>query len=115
MNYEKTMFSEGHRFPRDTEGREVVSFQAQQSVMDETNEFFRATVPANGYYRATVLANQTVKRLQREGFPTDEAKRLVLAVINTEESLIMKHRQSFNEERVTERLKQLPEMPWSNA
>jgi hypothetical protein len=74
-------------------------------VMDETNEFFRATV----------LASQTIKRLQREGVSTDEAKRLVVVVINAEESLIMKHRQSFNEERVTERLHQLPEMPWSNG
>jgi hypothetical protein len=86
-----------------------------RDVMDETNEFFRATVPANEYYRATVLASQTVKRLQREGVPTDEAKRLVVAVINADESLILKHRQAFNEARLTERLKQLPEMPWSNG
>jgi hypothetical protein len=71
--------------------------------MDETNEFSRATV----------LASQTVKRLQQEGIPSDEAKRLVVAVINAEESLILKHRQSFNEARLTERLHQLPEMPWS--
>jgi hypothetical protein len=70
---------------------------------------------ANEFYRATVLAGKTVKRLQREGVPVDEAKRLVAAVINAEESLILKHRQSFNEARVTERLQQLPEMPWSNG
>ena len=73
--------------------------------MSETNEFFRATI----------LASKTVKRLQREGISAAESKRLVTAVINAEESLILKHRQSFNEARVTERLRQLPEMRWSNG
>jgi hypothetical protein len=74
-------------------------------IMDEANEF----------YRAAILANRTVKRLQQEGLPADEAKLLVVAVINAEESLIMKPRHSFNETRVTERLQQLPEMPWRNG
>ena len=60
------------------------------------------------YFRTTLLAGETVKRLQREGYSTEEAKRLVTAVINAEEFAVMKGRHSFDEGRISERLRQLP-------
>jgi hypothetical protein len=61
------------------------------------------------YRRATVLAHETVKRLQREGYSADEAKCMVTAVINAEEFAVMKRRHTFDETRFSERLDQLPE------
>ena len=63
----------------------------------------------NQYTRATVLAGETVQRLQREGCSADEAKRLVAAVINAEEFALMKGRHSFDLARFSERLRQLPD------
>ncbi len=71
----------------------------QRQPMDESNQ----------YLRATLLAHETVERLQREGHSADEAKRLVAAVINAEEFALMKGRHSFDEGRFSERLRRLPE------
>jgi hypothetical protein len=68
-------------------------------IMDELNQ----------YFRATVLARETVERLQREGHSADEAKRLVAAVINAEEFAVIKGRHSFEKARFSERLRQLPD------
>jgi len=64
---------------------------------------------SNQYFRATLLARETVERLQREGHSPDEAKRLVTAVINAEGFALTKARHSFDEERFSERLRQLPD------
>jgi hypothetical protein len=61
------------------------------------------------YSRATILARETVDRLQREGHSADEAKRMVAAVINAEEFAVMKGRHTFDETRFVERLHQLPD------
>jgi hypothetical protein len=61
------------------------------------------------YSRATFLARETVGRLRREGHSTDEAKRMVAAVINAEEFAVMKGRHTFDEARFIERLRQLPD------
>ena len=63
---------------------------------------------SNQYFRATLLAHDTVERLQREGHSADEAKRLVASVISAEEFALMKGRHSFDEARFSERLRQLP-------
>ena len=63
----------------------------------------------NQYRRATVLAAETVERLQREGHSADEAKRMVVEVINAEEFAVMKGRHSFDETRFIERLHRLPD------
>jgi hypothetical protein len=60
------------------------------------------------YTRATILARETVDRLQREGHSADEAKRMVTTVINAEEFAMMKGRHTFDETRFIERLHQLP-------
>ncbi len=70
-----------------------------RSLMDESNQ----------YLRATLLARETVERLQREGHSADEAKRLVTAVMNAEEFALMKGRHSFDEARFSQRLHQLPD------
>ncbi|HWI58053.1 MAG TPA: hypothetical protein VNZ22_12565 [Bacillota bacterium] len=64
---------------------------------------------SNQYLRATLLARETVQRLQREGHSAEEAKGMVTAVINAEEFAMMKGRHAFDEERFLERLRQLPE------
>jgi hypothetical protein len=64
---------------------------------------------SNQYFRATLLARETVERLRREGHSADEAKRLVAAVINAEEFALIKGRHSFDEVRFSERLRQLPD------
>ena len=63
----------------------------------------------NQYFRATLAAGETVKRLQREGHSIDEAKRMVTAVINAEEFAVRTGRHSFDESRCIERLRQLPD------
>jgi len=63
----------------------------------------------NEYSRATILARQTVDRLRREGHSSDEAKRMVAAVINAEEFAAMKGRHTFDRARFIERLHQLPD------
>ncbi len=70
-----------------------------QAAMSESNQ----------YFRATLIAHETVERLQREGHSADEAKRLVTAVINAEEFALMKGRHTFDETRFSERLRQLPD------
>jgi hypothetical protein len=65
-------------------------------------------IESNPYTRATILAGATFKRLQREGCSSDDAKRLVLHVINSEEAEMNKLRRPFDEARITERLKRLP-------
>jgi len=62
---------------------------------------------ANPYYRSAVLAGATVRRLQREGCSLDEAKRLVVQVINSEETEMIRLRREFDEAGVAERLKRL--------
>jgi hypothetical protein len=89
-----------------TAGRILIVRQFQHlSDMDESNEFFRATV----------LANKTVGRLQQEGHPAGKAKRLVAQLINAEETAMLKHRRSFDEAWFVGRLHQLPDMPGSNS
>ena len=40
------------------------------------------------FTRAAVVAGRTVKRLERQGYSSAEAKRLVIAVINSEEEKV---------------------------
>ncbi len=63
---------------------------------------------ANEFARATVLAGQTVKRLEREGISADEARRLVVGVINAEEAAVTKGRRPFDEVRLVKQLRRLP-------
>jgi hypothetical protein len=63
----------------------------------------------NQYRRATLAARETVERLRREGHSDEEAKRMVVAVINAEEFAVMKGRHAFAETRCIERLHQLPD------
>ena len=63
----------------------------------------------NQYRRATFVARETVERLRREGHSDEEAKRMVVAVINAEEFALMNGRHAFDETRCIERLRQLPD------
>lgn len=63
--------------------------------------------PSNQFFEASIFASKTVKRLQREGHSADDAKRMVVAVINAEEFAVMTGRHSFDVARCVERLRQL--------
>jgi hypothetical protein len=54
--------------------------------MDDTNQHFR-------------VIRATIDRLERQGHSNDEAKRMVLAVIDAEEFAVMKGRHSFDQTR----------------
>jgi len=64
--------------------------------------------PSNQYFKASIFAGRTIKRLQSEGHSANEAKRMVVAVINAEEFAVMSGRHSFDATRCIERLRQLP-------
>ena len=61
------------------------------------------------YGRASILAGETVVRLQQEGHSADEAKHMVNAVINAEEFAVTTGRHTFDLTLFSERLNQLPE------
>ena len=63
----------------------------------------------NQYQRATILARETVERLQRQGLRIEAAKRLVTTVINAEEFAAISDRHGFDEACFGERLRQLPD------
>lgn len=63
----------------------------------------------NQYFQATLVAGETVERLQREGHSFDEAKRMVNAAINAEEFAVSTGRHAFDKTRFIERLRQLPD------
>lgn len=75
-----------------------LEFKSSSDYMDDMNQ----------YRRATIVAGETVERLRLAGHSDEEAKRMVAAVINTEEFAVMKGRQTFDETRFIERLRQLP-------
>ena len=64
----------------------------------------------NQYTRASAFAGQTVRRLERGGISAEEARRLVVAVINEEEIEIRKGERAFDEKGMIERLRQLPQV-----
>jgi len=64
---------------------------------------------SNPFSRSTILAGQTVRRLNRNGVSLDEAKRLVAQVINSEEAEMNQLRRGFDEAGMAERLNRLPE------
>ena len=86
--------------------------------MDEPREMLRATVLEvvdNQIRDGTPPATrQTFERLQREGHPSAEAKRLIAGVVAAEVFAIFKSKRPFDEVRFVQRLHQLPDMPWSD-
>jgi hypothetical protein len=86
--------------------------------MDEPREMLRATVLEvvdNQIRDGTPPATrQTFERLQREGHPPAEAKRLIARVVAAEVFTMFKSKQVFDEARFVQRLLQLPDMPWSD-
>lgn len=57
-------------------------------------------------------AKQTYARLLRAGFPDEEARRLIAAVMLTEIYDILKQQQPYNEARYLAALARLPKLPW---
>ncbi len=55
---------------------------------------------------------ETLDRLLGEGIERDEARRLITCIIAGEVFMILKTNTTFDRERFTRRLAELPEMPW---
>jgi len=55
---------------------------------------------------------QTYNRLIKEGFSESEAKQLIGCVVSAEIFDVLKKKETFNQERFTEALNKLPELPW---
>jgi hypothetical protein len=55
---------------------------------------------------------QTYDRLIKEGFPKNEAKRLLGCVVAVEIFDVIKNKEAFNPERFIKALNKLPSMPW---
>jgi hypothetical protein len=60
------------------------------------------------FTRAAIVAGRTVRRLEREGHSSAEAKQLVKAVINSEEEKLVRHGEAFDAARCIRRLDRLP-------
>lgn len=74
------------------------TFRKGEDSMNESNEFSRATI----------IAGQTFKRLQKAGVPYADAKNMVAAAINAEEADMKERRRPFDETGFVERLRGLP-------
>jgi hypothetical protein len=96
----------------------IVRHHERLDVMDESPEILRATfleVVDNQIREGTpAAARQTYQRLQREGHSSAEAKGLIAKVVAAETFEMVKHKQTFDEQRFVERLHQLPAMPWND-
>lgn len=57
-------------------------------------------------------ARLTYDRLQKEGFESDDARRLIGMVVAVEIYNVIKHRESFNRDRLVWNLHRLPLEPW---
>ena len=55
---------------------------------------------------------ETLDRLIAEGISEEEATKLIACAVSTEIFHILKHQESFNEERYVKNLKNLPTLPW---
>jgi hypothetical protein len=82
---------------------------ARQIIYDHTKITFNFMDDMSQYRRAAFLAGDTTKRLEREGHSAEEARRMVINLINAEEFAVMTGRHSFDEARFLERLRQLPD------
>jgi len=47
-----------------------------------------------------------------EGISEEEATKMIACAVSTEIFHILKHKESFNEERYIKNLKKLPRLPW---
>ena len=55
---------------------------------------------------------QTYNRLVKNGYPENEAKRLIACVVSAEVFEVLKRKEKFNQKRFVEALNKLPELPW---
>jgi len=55
---------------------------------------------------------ETLDRLMDEGISEEEATKMIACAVSTEIFHILKHKESFNEERYIKNLKKLPRLPW---
>ena len=58
------------------------------------------------------ITKETFTRLMSEGHSHDETMKLIGCAMTTEIFEIVKNKQSFNEERYSQNLNNLPDLPW---
>jgi peroxiredoxin family protein len=60
------------------------------------------------------ITKETYTRLKATGHSHEEAMKLIGCAISVELFEIMSNKQTFNEERYSKNLKNLPELPWED-
>ena len=58
------------------------------------------------------ITQETFTRLRSEGFSAEDAKKLISFALANEISGIMNNKEPFNEERYSQSLRNLPDIPW---
>lgn len=58
------------------------------------------------------ITQETFTRLMMEGFSAEEAKKLISFALANEISEIMNNKEPFDEERYSQNLRNLPDIPW---
>lgn len=58
------------------------------------------------------ITQETFTRLRSEGFSAEDAKKLIGFALANEISEIMNNKEPFNEERYSQNLRNLPDLPW---
>lgn len=58
------------------------------------------------------ITQETFNRLMMEGFSAEEAKKLISFALANEISEIMNNKEPFDEERYSQNLRNLPDIPW---
>lgn len=84
--------------------REQASEQAREALLEVVDNQLRDGTPPE--------ARTTYDRLQREGHTTQEAKRLIAAVLACEFYEVAKNKQTYDQQRYVGWLLQLPKMPY---
>ena len=85
-------------------GHNVYLHQAMMDIVD--NQIRESDPPETA---------QTLRRLVDEGFPEQEAKRLIAAVVAIKVYGMLKHGKEFDAARFVDALDKLPELPLDDA
>jgi len=77
---------------------------AQEAILEAVENQLRDGNPP--------ITQETFTRLKSEGFSAEDAKKLIGFALANEISEIMNNKEPFNEERYSQSLRNLPDLPW---
>jgi hypothetical protein len=82
----------------------IESDLAQKAIIEAVENQLRDNNPP--------IAQETFTRLKLEGYSVEEAKKLIAFALASEISDVMNSNEPFNEERYSQNLNNLPDLPW---